>query len=269
MAQTSIKALSDLATHPSVRRSPLPNWASNFQTADEVATLQKITELKSEMEDLKERIEIQQRAFLQSEELKHLIAGSGDDFRSAVASALTALGLKVVDGPHGRADLLATNGKRLFAIETNGLDGCVKESNITQASRWAADVDSALWLAADEREPDLLGYVDQIAKLDFEIEDNPDRCCKGISVIGTFREISLDQRIERDFPDPVMRVLNRSKVCAMTGLELFAICVRSRNYAELRSAFQEALFNTNGVLEMSDGWLSFLASESEQGPSDF
>ncbi len=264
MSKTPFKAMSDLPTRLSGSRAPLPNWASNFQTADEAATLQKLAELKSEMEDLKQRIELQQRAFLQTEELKHLIAGSGDDFKSAVAAALTALGLKVVDGPRGRADLLATNGKRLFAIETKGLDGCVRESNVTQASRWAADVDSTLWLAADEREPDLIGYADQIAKLKIEIQGDPDQYCKGISVIGTFRNVPLDERTERDFPDPVMRVLNRSKVCAMTGLELFGVCVRSRNYVELRSAFQEALFNTDGVLEMSNGWISFLTSESEQ-----
>jgi hypothetical protein len=269
MARNPIKALPELPTRRSSSRSPLPDWVSNFQTNDEIATLRKLTKLKSEMGDLKQRIELQQQALLYLEELKQLVAGSGDDFRDAVAAALTALGLKVVDGPHPRADLLATNGKRLFAIETEGLDGCARESNVTQASRWAADVDSTLWLAADERESDLLGYAEQIAKLNIEIQDDPDQYCKGIAVIGTFRKIPLDQRTEQDFPEPVMRMLNRSKVCAMTGLELFSVCVRSRGHAELRSAFQEALFTTDGVFEMSNGWLSFLTSASAQGTPDY
>ena len=269
MTKHPIKALAELPTRRSSSRSPLPDWVFNFRTKDEIASLRKLTKLKSEMEDLKQRIEHQQRALLYSEELKQLVAGSGDDFRDAVAAALTALGLKVVYGPHPGADLLATNGKRLFAIETEGLDGCVRESNVTQASRWAADVDSTLWLAADEREPDLLGYAEQIAKLNIETQDDPDQYCKGIAVVGTFRKIPLDQRTEQDFSEPVMRMLNRSKVCAMTGLELFSICVRSRDHAELRSAFQEALFATDGVLEMSNGWISFLTSATAQSTSHY
>lgn len=267
MIKNSIKSLSELPIRPSGSRSPLPDWVSQFQTADEVATLKKVAKLKSEMEELKRKIELQQQVISRSEELKQLVAGSGDDFKNAVAAALMALGLQVVDGPRSRADLLATNGKRLFAIETTGLEGCAKESNVTQASRWAADVDSTLWLADDEREPDLLGYAEQVAKLNIEKED--DQYCKGIAVIGTFRNVPLDQRVERDFPDPVIRVLNRSKVCAMTGLELLGVCLRSREHAELRSAFQEAMFATNGILEMSSGWISFLTFASEQSPSNY
>lgn len=245
----------------------MPDWVSRFQTPDEVAVLQKIAKLETEIRELKKRIELEQQLISQSEELKQLVAGSGVDFRTAVAAALKELGLQVVEGPHSRADLLATNGKRLFAIETNALDGCARESNVTQASRWAADVDSTLWLAADERDSDLLGYAEQIAKLNFETQDDPN--CKGIAVIGTFRKIPLDQRTEEDFPDPVMRMLNRSKVCAMTGLELLGVCLRSRQHAELRSAFQEALFTTDGVLEMSNGWISFLTVASEQGTPNY
>lgn len=264
MARNPIKALSELQSSRPGSRAPLPDWASNFQTANEAASLRKLAKLELEMEDLKQRIENEQQAFSNSEDLKQLIAGSGDDFRNAVAVALTALGLKVVAGPHLRADLLATDGKRLFAIETRGVDGCARESNVMQASRWAADVDSTLWLSADEQEPDLLGYAKQIAKLNVEIKDDPEQYCKGIAVIGTFRKTPLDQRTAPDFPEPVLRVLNRTKVCAMTGLELFGAYVRSRDHAELRSAFREALFTTDGVLEMSNGWISFLTWASEK-----
>jgi hypothetical protein len=91
----------------------------------------------------------------------------GDSFKIAVAAALSELGLRVVDGPHPRADLLVSDGTRLGAVEAKGLEGSARENNLRQAERWTAEVRSAVSSTPERRaaDPDLPRYAEQIEKL--------------------------------------------------------------------------------------------------------
>jgi hypothetical protein len=42
-------------------------------------------------------------------------------------------------------------------------------------------------------------------------------------IIGTHRQIALDVRPGDNFPDPVRRAIERTNVCALTGLDLYCL----------------------------------------------
>ena len=120
-------------------------------------------------------------------------------------------GLKVVAGPHPRADLLIWDGNtRLAAAEVRGLTGPVRERNLRQAERWAADVNSALTATPEDR------------KADIELEQyaagrRREETCSGtrVSRIDDYqylRATPLDQRTSENFPNPVRRTIERSRV---------------------------------------------------------
>jgi hypothetical protein len=98
----------------------LPSWASLYQSARERSTTTKIADLERSAAELQARIVEEMEVLAEHAALKHLFCSTGAPFASAVASALSELSLSVVEGPHPRADLLATRANRFIAIEAKG-----------------------------------------------------------------------------------------------------------------------------------------------------
>jgi hypothetical protein len=211
-----------LAQLPSLLRRDkpeFPEWVDKFQTAAEVTAFDNIAAQKEQIKRLQAetaKLEIQTS---DGRRLKQLFVGSGSNFEDAVAEALRELGLSVVPGPHPRADLLATDGKRIAAIEAKGIDGASREEHVRQVMMWMPDVDAAMSTALSGQigDVDLGRYVEQLKLLPTDQLDRSSDC-KGILVIGTFRKLPLDQRAQQpDFPENVVRVIARQDVCALTG----------------------------------------------------
>lgn len=244
-----------------LRGSPaeLPDWVNAYQSASERSISDQISKLEQAAEQLKVQIAEEQEALVAYRSLKQLIAGTGASFANAVAAALRELGLDVVEGPHPRADLLSINGSRFIAIEAKGVEGGVREAQFRQAERWIAEVNSTVGLAAEEvsKDPDLSRYGTQLAKLNFAFDSISDDC-KGLMVIGTYRTTPLADRSEADFPEPVLRLLNRSKVCALTGAQLFTLVMEARENPSLKSDIGNELMSTCGVLERGRDWRKYL-----------
>jgi hypothetical protein len=134
--------------------------------------------------------------------------------------------LRCVDGPPSRADLLASDGKRVIAVEAKGLESSAREKNFRQVQSWKAEVDLALTVDPEDvaENPDLKRYVEQLGLIGVAGKTADD--CKGLIVIGTFRNIPLNERKMPDFPDNVTRSLIQSDVCAVTGSAIWA-CLAS------------------------------------------
>jgi hypothetical protein len=170
---------------------------------------------------------------------------------------LKELNLTVVEGPHPRADLLATNGVRFAAIEAKGLEGPTKEKDVRQVVQWMAEVDRALAPDDEQMDADLCRYVELLATLKLETQkDGSD--CKGLLIIGTYRKLPLAERVEESFPEPVTRVLARSDVCALTGLQLLGLVLEGRRDPSLKPMIIKELFETRGVLKRALNWNEFL-----------
>jgi hypothetical protein len=175
------------------------------------------------------------------------------------------LGLQVVDGPHPRADLIAFDASYgLMAIEAKGLDGCAREQNLRQADRWVADIKAACLAAPEDLEMyvDLKRYAEQLTELGVALPTPDNVRVKGAMVIGTFRKLPLDKRVEPDFPDAVTRAVNRSGVCGLTGLQLMCAVLKCRQEPAAKSAIIEQLFSTNGHLLQEYSWSDFLSAAS-------
>ena len=190
--------------------------------------------------------------------------GAGETFSASVAEALREFGLEIVEGPRGRADLLAYDGKRLFAFELKGLEGSAREANLRQTERWVADVMAAMASTAEERaaDKDLHVYAEKLKKLGVpETGSTENIDCKGVMIIGTHRKIPIVDRIEPSFPDPVARPINRSAVCALSGLQLFGLLLGTRSNQITKSEVLDDLCSTNGLLDKATDWRAFLTKE--------
>jgi hypothetical protein len=189
--------------------------------------------------------------------LKSLFVGTGPTFEEAVAGALRELGLQVVEGPHPRADLLCTNGRRIAAVEAKGVDGGAKEEYVRQVMMWMPEVDAARSLTSSATDAHLSGYAKQLERLDLSAVDESEDC-KGILVLGTFRQLPLDKRPQPDFPENPVAVMVRQDICALTGLQLFGLVMEVRANPERKEEINNALFETRGVLDRCRDWKRFL-----------
>jgi hypothetical protein len=236
-------------------KPPIPAWADDFRTKWETAAFDELSTRKAEVQELTNKIERLDAQIDSARGLKRLFVGTGVEFEQAVADALRELGLQVVNGPHPRADLLCTNGRRIAAVEAKGVDGGAKEEYVRQVMMWMPEVDAARsWTGGTD--PQLDGYVQQLAKLDLSAIEDKD--CKGILVLGSFRQTPLDKRPQPDFPENPVAVMVRQDICALSGLQLFGLVMDVRANPERKEKIADALFATRGVLDLCSDWRSYL-----------
>lgn len=236
-----------------------PPWVANYQTELEKAAAEKINKLEAKIIDLNSQVRIEEQTVRSDQHLKQLFAGSGEAFAAAVAEALRGLGLKIVEGPRGRADLIGYNGKLLFAFEAKGLDATAREHNLRQTERWVADIMSAL-TATDEQkaaDKDLELYAQKLSDLGVLAGDDLE--CKGVMIIGTHRKTPISERSDLGFPDPVARPINRSRVCALSGLQLLGLLLECRSGRKQASDILDQIHGTNGVFNDAADWRAFLS----------
>jgi hypothetical protein len=239
--------------------SDLPSWIGNFRTQKALQTHEAIQKLSQHIAEVNAQIASHEEEISKDAWTQELYAGTGEGFKNAVAYALSELGLRVVDGPNSRADLIFTDGTRLATAEAKGLEGCVREQNLRQAERWVTEVNHALVSTEAERrnDVDLHRYHEKLEQIGIS-KGESDLECKGLMIIGTFRKTPLDERTDPDYPDPLARPLGRSRICSMTGLQLFNVLMSIRSDPALREPFIEAIFETNGPLKSSLTWSQFL-----------
>jgi hypothetical protein len=238
-----------------------PDWLSEYMTRAEAQAGQAIDELESKIRLARAQIDAQQIILDEAAGLKQLIVGTGESFTRAVTRALEELGFKVIPGPPSRADLLAEHGGRLLVIEAKGLDGPAREKNLRQAERWLADMRSALASSPDEEQNDvdISRYRAAAEELGLTLTDDVRPDCYGAMVIGTFRRDPLTERIGASFPDPVARVVARSEIRALSGLDLLALVLEAREHPARIPEAVEKLFSTAGcVLDFGCPWPNFL-----------
>jgi len=237
-----------------------PGWLDNFQTRKEQELIGEISNRQALLRDLDAQIVGFQNDRTAERLNKNLFTSTGDAFSNAVADAFRELGFGVVDGPKQRADLIVWDGARLAALEVKGLEGGAREKNIGQVKRWTADVSVALSSMPDEvtADTEIVAYQAKLAELGVSTSQSGEPLdCKGIVVLNTFRKIPINERPEA-YGEPVTKVIVRSGVCALTGLQLFLILRDIRAHPSRKGEIADKLFSTNGSLDEGLSWESHL-----------
>jgi hypothetical protein len=237
----------------------LPGWTSAFRTASEAATLARIERLRAQRTQIESLIAEEAANLSEQERLKHLLSGTGRGFLQATMEALRELGLRVIEGPNSRADLIASGVGRYFAVEVKGIDGAVRERQYRQVERWMAELNLALHADPSDVEDDaeIKKYSDCVAEVALPEYDGSD--AKGVLVVGTFRTTALDGARDRDFPDTVERLLTRTDTCGMTGVQLFGLVLAVRQDPSLKPTILSDIVGTRGVLGRAKDWTAFLS----------
>ena len=239
------------------RREPdsLPDWVQQFRSESEHAARSKIAALQTEVARIETEIAGHQVAIDDAAHFKQLIAGSGQGFAEAAASALKELGLRVIEGRHPRADFVVADGVRIAAVEVKGVEGPIAERHLRQLVAWMTEIDHILSLEPNERTKEQKDYADALSELQTPVGELD---CKGLLIVGTFRNTPLDNREQPDVPDSVQRRFGSSDVCVLTGCQLLGLVLAGRRDAEIKPVLVEELMSTQGRLRRALNWNEFL-----------
>ena len=259
------KSLTKLPSILRREQPALPDWVDDYRTSTDVEMFEHLDRRAAEIVKLRDEVANLQSEIAEHRQLKALFSASGTQFEEIVHDALAELGFQIVMGPHPRADLLAVNHARVAAIEAKGIEGAAKEEHVRQVTMWMPEVDAALaTLAETDPDPVIENYKEKLRGLDLSNRD-ADLDCKGISVLGTFRSVPLDQRPSESFNMNISQVLIRRDVCALTGLQLYCMVMKARTNPALKRDFRTAIMQAKGVLDMATDWAEVLAPRSKAG----
>jgi hypothetical protein len=247
------------------KREKLPEWANSIHLPDERAARDRISDLASHMEKLRAEIKDNESVIVEAENWKRLFTAHDEELVDAVMDALASIGIKTVRGPKGRADLVAVYDGRLAALEIKGKTGPAADKDARQCVTWVSDVEAAQISDEEQRRLDTVTreYLTCLSELGIEpcAPDDPDPHpveAKGIVIINTFREKSLVERIDPDFPNSMHRTIINQKICALRSLQLLGMCIEAQRDPTIASALARMLFDTVGVLGEYTGWQEYL-----------
>ena len=232
-----------------------PSWIVDFQTKDERTSRQNISSVNAQIETLQNQILIEEEKLVKYQSDKILLFGTGQEFASAVQDALIELGFAAAEGPHPRADILATDGTHIVAVEAKGVEGAAREFDFRQTAQWVSDLSATLSATSEDLEgdPHLTNYARVLSIRPAQI-DGSVLNVRGLMVIGTFRKQPLTDRSEPDFSNDLINAIGRSDVCALTGLQLFVLLMRARRNPSLKPSIVNAITTTSGVLQDGLEW---------------
>ncbi|MFZ1922327.1 MAG: hypothetical protein WAU57_11925 [Xanthobacteraceae bacterium] len=236
-----------------------PVWIENIWTRPESEAHKAVTATIAQIASLNNTIAERKLKIFDEMKSKELLFTTGDQFCGAVIAALTELGMRVVGGPHPRADILGLEGSVVAAIEAKGLEGSSKERDLRQVETWKSEVLHTLSSLPSERDATLRNYASKLADLGLDVDGEHECECKGIMVIGTFRLTPVPDRNEGDsFPGDIKNKIKLARVCALTGLQLYNLLMAARNGLEEKTTIRALLLRTEGVLEDHNDWQKYL-----------
>lgn len=246
----------------------LPDWVGRFQNDKERDALDRLAAAQRELEEAHQRIEREQEVLRDLRESKVLYAGADAALVEEAAKALREFGLRVVDGPHPRADLIIWDGTRLAAAEVKGLEASAREVDVRQVNTWSTEVNRALSEGPDGRatDPVLVQYAEKLIELGIDTSrPRTDIECHGLIIITTFRKTPLEDRTQESFPDPVAKLIGRSDVAALTGLDLYCLIEEVRINPSRKNEVAQELLTFRQVMAPRD-WRQFITA-AQHGPA--
>ncbi|MCP1186463.1 hypothetical protein [Paenibacillus sp. 1781tsa1] len=214
----------------------LPDWSLLTQVPGEKNVIEKISKKNDELKMLENEIERLSSDLKSLEELKVLFAGSGTELEIMVGRVFQSLGFSVSEGIPGRDDLILEYNDQVAVVEVKGVKKSAAEKHAAQLEKWVSE-----YISTNERTP------------------------KGILVVNAFNDTPLEERVEKVFPDQMMKYSTNRNHCLISGLDLLALYFYTRENPEETEQVINELLNTCGHF-IKYNWKEYISLNSMQHP---
>jgi hypothetical protein len=236
VCSTFVESLLDLSKElkKSTGDYSLPEWTRRYLIPGEQDQRIQLSKKEVDLQRILSEISQAKEQLANTEKYKLLFSGIGRALEVAVAEILRQLGFTVAPGAEGRDDLIITYRDKVGVVEIKGTAKSAAEKHAAQLEKWVAE------------------YMTQ-----------RNQTPKGFLIINAFNTTPLNERVEKAFPDQMVKYsVNRSH-CLLTSTQLLGLCLYLNSHREERDTLIEELFNTKGIYQKFEDYSSFLSIEEE------
>ncbi|WP_417835629.1 hypothetical protein [Thalassospira tepidiphila] len=259
--------------HNSEKTTQLPEWTSYYLLPLELKKIEENNIIEQEIQNLKKIHNDNQRIISGEQTRKKLFSTYDKDFESEVIAAFKEIGFDALPGPETHCDILCRKDRTILAVEAKGLKRNTKPGNPAQCRRWIAEVLSCLDQSKEELDPTTQQYAEVLSKLGVDPSTSSDDwAVKGVVIINTFRDNVLEERqdpSEPSFNTKVCEILERDKMCGLTGVQLLNIVLEAQETPRKKDELSNLIINTNGELNSHTDWQTYITkSNTNDGKQD-
>lgn len=202
-----------------------PAWASAYSTSEQRRLSDETSKQQKRVETAREKLAKLQKDAQSAEARDQLYLGTGRALEVQVKGVLEALGGEVTEPDPGRDDWKVVFPEAKAVVEVKGVGKSAAEKHAAQLEKWVATE-----LEASGSAP------------------------KGLLVVNTWKDISLEERTEPDFPAQMLPYSAGRDHCLMTGLQLFTILSEIEKDSSKAEFWRKKILKTAGVLEGAPDW---------------
>jgi len=221
-----LAAIEQLSGSASLSR---PAWAERYATDEQQRLQAEVVKQQKRVETARAKLATvqQQREAIDAKD--QLFLGAGRALELEVRKVLELLGGTVTEPPPGRDDWRVSFPEGDAVVEVKGVSKSAAEKQAAQLAKWVAS-----------------------------IYEETEKLPKGILVVNTWRELPLDQRTDKDFPDQMLPYSVQQGHSLVTGLQLFVIQAEVAKDASRAEYWRKQLLSTSGELVGADDWRSII-----------
>jgi hypothetical protein len=227
-----------ISLSPKSVRTELPKWSLNF-TWEKLEALARDWGMRHrQLEEIAKAEANSESLHAKENDLKILIAGTGNTLEERVIEAVREIGFNAEKGEPGRDDLILEWNGRFAVVEIKGKKKSAGEDDAAQLEKWVSGFYLEKGIAA-----------------------------KGLLVVNAFCETPLEKRDQSAaFPHQMLDYSVQRGHCLMTTTQLLGILLKVRQNPEERSALIEGIFNAVGLYPDFSDYKTFLKLRDESEP---
>ena len=201
-------------------KSELPTWCEEIHFGNELIERQKLNDLKIELENIEDLLEIQHENLEEYNNLKRLLITSGNELEQLVEGVFIKFGYNVHKPDGHRDDLIIKYADDVAVLEIKGVKGSAAEKHAAQLMKWVNNY-----------------------HLDNNI--NP----KGILIVNSFMDLPIELRNSATFPHQMISYCNRMQLCLITSEQLLNLFIDFKFNRKSIDEIHNKLFSKIGIFE--------------------
>lgn len=207
----------------------LPDWTNDFHLPKEKQKLKELSEIEKDIAKMEKRKQGISAKLQQIISIKQLWTASGFVLETVVRQVFNELGFVMLDTEAGRDDIIMKWKDKIIVCEIKGVTKSAGEKNAAQLEKWVSSY-----------------YADKGIKP------------KGLLIVNTFRETSLEKRTEISFPEQMIPYVKQRNHCLITTLQLCGMLIYFREKPDEHEDIINQLLSTDGRFAGFSNWFDFI-----------
>ncbi|MEQ8469866.1 MAG: hypothetical protein RIC35_01695 [Marinoscillum sp.] len=212
-----------------------PEMVYDYKTPNELSERKKLDQLIQQKVEIEKKIEAENEVIDEINKTKLLFTSDGDLLETTCKAIFERLGFETIKPEKNRDDLIIKFNEYVAVVEIKGTSKSSGEKHSAQLQKWVSD---------------------------YHI--NKDYNPKGILIVNTYKNIPIENRTEKDFPDQMMKYVSQMEHCLISGLQLFALYEDFKGGKISQEKVLELLFNTVGELKYTKNIERYLIKNEVQ-----